>query len=450
MLVFSVALAAPLHAMAATVTVTPDRTEVFENESFNVDFVYSDEVRDQPGFDVLLEDFQIIANTRSSNLLSVNGRFSYEHSYSLTLMPRRTGALVIPPIRFDDIESRPVRITVKPAPAGDQLQSLGDLFLEVEFGPEEGYVQGQYILTQRLYHRGWLAGGKLSPPQFNNDAVKLEVDQAKRYTMYREGERYQIYEQSYLIFPQSSGTLTAEAMDFTGQLREPGRPPRLKRVSAAAVSVDVLGVPNGVASDEFLPASRLTLEEEWPTNATFEVGQPVTRTIRVTVDGQMAAQLREIDIPEVEGLRVYADQPKREDVIVQSGVTGTVEQSLALVPQREGSLTLPAIRVGWWDAKARAARVAELPARTLDVAAATVGAPNVVTAAPGPVNAATPDAAPLPARSEDSAPAEASPGWPYWPLLTVLMGLLWVGTLGAWGLDTHRRRAADAPSRRGP
>ncbi len=431
---------------AATVTVTPDRTTVFENESFNVEFVYSDEVRDQPGFEVLKEDFQIIANTRSSNLLSVNGRFSYEHSYNLTLMPLRTGDLTIPTIRFDDVQSEPVRITVKPAPASDQMQSLGDLFLEVVFEPEAGYVQEQFILTQRLYHRGWLAGGKLSPPSFgDSDAVVRQVEQSKRYSLFRDGERYQIYEQSYLVFPQSSGTLTAQATDFTGQLREPGRPPRLKRVSAAAVSVEVAGVPGGVASDQFLPASRLTLEEEWPSNVTFEEGQPVTRVLRVTADGQMAAQLRAIDVPDIEGLRIYADQPKREDVFAQNGVTGTIEQSLAMVPQRAGPLTLPAIRVAWWDVKERVARVSELPERVIDVVAASTPAP-----AAGTSMIASQPNAPAPVASPGTPAVAADPPWAYWPALTALFGGLWLSTLGAWLKGRRPGRAKTPPESSAP
>ena len=423
---------------------------MFENESFNVEFVYSDEVRKSPDFDVLLEDFQILANTRSSNLLSVNGRFSYEHSYRLTLMPRRTGQLVLPPITFDGVQSEPIAITVKPSPVSDGLTSLGDLHLEVTLEPERGYVQGQFILTQRLYHLGWLASGKLSEPKFgDSDTVVRQVEQAKRYTMYRDGQRYQIYEQSYLVFPQSSGTLTAEAIDFTGQLREPGRAPRLKRVSAPAVSVEVMGVPAAASSETFLPASRLTLEEEWPTDVTFTEGQPVTRVLRVTVDGQMAAQLQEIALPDVEDLRVYADQPKRDDVFAQTGVTGTIEQSLALVPQRPGPLTLPAVRVSWWDVTSDTARVAEIPERVIEVAPG-VAAGSPLTSAPraGPgakaasVDPVSDDLADASANAADPA---ASRPWPYWPLLAGAFAVLWLATLAGWANGWLRERAVKEP-----
>lgn len=423
-------LIATTIAHAAQVTVTPDRTTVYENESFNVEFSYNEEIRRRPDFDVLLDDFQIIAQSPSSRLQSINGRFSYELSWKLTLMPKRSGTLPIPAIAFDNVVSEALEITVKPAAASDARSELGDLSLEVTFTPKKGYVQGQFIYTQRLYHLGWLAGGKLSPPTFgDSDAVVRTLDQVKRYSMFRDGERYQIYEQTYLVFPQRSGTLRADETAFTGELREPGIPPRLKRVSAPAISVEVAGVPSGIDSAAFLPASELTLEEEWPEVDQLEVGRPYTRVLKLTAAGLMSSQLRAIDIPELDDLRVYADQPQRSDTTAQSGVTGTLSQSIAIVPQRAGTITLPAIEVAWWDVEDGVARVASLPARTVQVVASSaIGGADYTIAPAGPAAAATADPTVVPA---------AKTGSSYWPLLTVTFGLLWLSTLAAWGATSN-------------
>ncbi|MFK8013979.1 MAG: BatD family protein [Gammaproteobacteria bacterium] len=423
-------------ALAGDVEVKPDRTTVFENESFNVEYSYSEEVRSEPGFDALTEDFDIIAQNRRSNLQSFQGRFSYQLSWSLTLMPKRTGTLQLPPVRFNNDLSEPVFITVKPAAIGDDLTALGDLSLEVSFTPDTGYVQGQFIYTLRLYHRGWLAGGDLSDPDFgDSDAVVRKLEQVKRYSLFRGGERYQVYEQSYLVFPQSSGTLRASAADFTGQLREPGRPPRLKRVSAPAASVEVQGVPGGFEKDAFLPATELKLTEIWPTDVTFEQGRPVTRVLRVSAEGLTAAQLPAIDVPDLEGMRVYSDQAKREDTFAQEGVTGVVEQSIALVPQRPGKMTLPRIELKWWDVEAGRARTASLPERVIDVTASAVSptvAPAVVPAvAAGAVNAVLPAATVVETR-----------GWRYWPHATLGFAALWLATLLAWRRDRSKHAAA--------
>ncbi|MFK7885837.1 MAG: BatD family protein [Gammaproteobacteria bacterium] len=427
-------------AQAAEVTVTPDRTTVFENESFNVDFSYDEEIRGRPNFDILADDFQIIAQSPSSRLQSINGRFSYELSWKLTLMPKRAGTLTIPAISFDSTVSEPLTITVKPALAGDAATELGDLSLEVTFTPDKGYVQGQFIYTQRLYHLGWLAGGKLSPPTFGaSDAVVRQLDQVKRYSMFRDGERYQIYEQTYLVFPQRSGTLRADETAFTGELREPGIPPRLKRVSAPSISVEVAGVPDGIDSTQFLPASELTLEEVWPEVDALEVGRPYTRVIKMTAAGLMSSQLRAIEFAERDELRVYADQPQRDDDFAQSGVTGSVSQSVAIVPQRVGTMTLPAIEVRWWDVRNGVSRVASLPPRVVEVVAGSVvGGPDYKLSPTG-----------LPVSPAAQAAQPVAVGWRYWPLLAIAFGLLWIGTLAAWGVSAWSAKpSAIVPSGR--
>lgn len=435
LLAFAAAWLLSATAAAGEATVRADRTTVFENESFNVEFVYSEEVGIGPDFSVLEKDFDIIAQNRRSNLQSINGRFSYELSWQLTLMPKRAGVLVIPPVRFDNDESPAVEITVKPAPDADANAPLGDLSLEVEMTPEEGYVQGQFIYTQRLYHRGWLAGGDLSDPEFEGgDAVVRQLEQVKRYSLFRGGERYQVYEQSYLVFPQRSGTLSTGEASFTGQLRPPGRAPLLKRVSAPSVSVRVKPVPAGFDGNTFLPAASLTLEEEWPEAATFEQGRPVTRVLRLTAAGLTAAQLPEFRIAEVDGLRVYADQARREDSYAQDGVTGTVEQSVALVPQRPGTVRLPAIEVVWWDTGEDRRRRATLPARDIVVAAA-------ANAAGGPV---------APALSGEAVAGAPSGGYSpdLWRPLTWTFAALWALTLLAWWRSARRARPPRRPDAR--
>ena len=366
---------ASLAQAAGVVTVVPDRTTVNENESLTVVYSYSEELENEPDFSALQENFDILGQNRQSSLQSINGRFSYKLSWTLTLMPRRVGEVELPPVDFDGVKAEPITITVKAAPQ-DSSQPLGDLALEVEFTPREGYVQGQFIFTQRLYHRGWLAGGELTDPDFGDaDAVVRQLEQTRRYSLFRGGERYQVFEQSYLVFPQRSGELRAAPSVFTGQLREPGRSPRLKRVSAPAESVDVRPVPASVRGP-FLPATELTLEETWPDDPIeFEQGRPVTREVRIMAKGLTAAQLPEIEFPEVDGMRVYADQARRDDQFAQDGVTGTVEQSVALVPQRGGNVVLPAIEIEWWDTGAGRARVARLPAREIAVRGAQAATP---------------------------------------------------------------------------
>ncbi|MEM6937564.1 MAG: amidohydrolase, partial [Pseudomonadota bacterium] len=98
------------------------------------------------------------------------------------------------------------------------------------------------------------------------------------------------------------------------------------------------------------------------------------------------------------------------------------DQTYALVPTEAGVMTLPEIRIPCWDVEANQERVAVIPARQVDVA-------------PGQSAALSPDLIPQFGASADRAEGgiagtSASPTW--WPALSAVLAVLWLGTAVAW------------------
>jgi hypothetical protein len=105
---------------------------------------------------------------------------------------------------------------------------------------------------------------------------------------------------------------------------------------------------------------------------------------------------------------------------------------------------LPALRLSWWDTRARVQRVAELPERTLDVAAAAGAGAAPASAAPAPAqpapSASAAPATPQPRLALQPATERATP----WKWASGGLALLWLGTLGAWWYSRRRRVPASA------
>jgi hypothetical protein len=112
-------------------------------------------------------------------------------------------------------------------------------------------------------------------------------------------------------------------------------------------------------------------------------------------------------------------------------------QKAALIPTRPGPLTLPEVRVDWWDTTAGVLRSARLPAQTVEVlpAAAAAAATPTPSAAPSdtPAAAAT---APLPAALSPAPRPPQSPEPWRWISLFLLAG--WGATVALWWRE-HRR-----------
>src|SRR5690606_26055150 len=109
------------------------------------------------------------------------------------------------------------------------------------------------------------------------------------------------------------------------------------------------------------------------------------------------------------------------------------------LPTESGALSLPPVRIPWWDTEADRLRWAELPRTALQVAAGSATAPRDNTA----VNAEP--AVPVPAPADTGAPTpQPAPlvgnPWP-WQALSGALLALWLITLGLWW---RARRSASA------
>jgi len=156
------------------------------------------------------------------------------------------------------------------------------------------------------------------------------------------------------------------------------------------------------------------------------VGQPINLTMTLSATGLSADALPPLSLPAIQGATVYPDQPKTSTAEDDALWQGSSERHFAVVPERPGTLTMPATTLRWFDVTSGQERTAEIPAYSITVlpAAGTVAAAS---SAATPVSAA------------GAALAAATPaGWmahgATWRWIALASLLLWLLTLLAWWL----------------
>jgi hypothetical protein len=146
---------------------------------------------------------------------------------------------------------------------------------------------------------------------------------------------------------------------------------------------------------------------------------------------------------------VYPEPAKIEDLAGSGAPTALKTLKIALVPTRAGPLTLPEIRLPWWDTVADRARVAVIPQRTVQVEPAADGArtaepqaqaqpatePATQTSGGTQVQPVSGEGEGSPSVGSDGTlePAQGPLAWLAgagpWPWLALILGLGWAGTL---------------------
>jgi len=388
-----------LPSWAATISVKSDRNPVAMNESFRLVFEADGRVDDDPDFSALEQTFDIRSQSQGTTMQIVNGSVSQARQWTLVLMPKRSGRLVVPSIPFGKDNSQPLVIGVTeqaaPAEGGNQSALFIEVSAESATGEDEAYVQSQVIYKARLFRAVNVANATLSEPEISDaDAVIEKLGDDREFETTRDGRRYVVLERSYAIFPQQSGTLTISPLTFEGQVVNRSRGMfdvfeqggQIRRVRSEAVSLNIKAVPATEDAQQWLPARELRLVEEWPEGLDLSkavtAGEPLTWTLTLAADGLTAAQLPTITPTMPVGIKAYPDQARQINDKKQETLIGVRQEKIALIPTQAGEYQLPAINIPWWNSRTGKREVVSLPARTLNVAvAATANAPVSATPA---------------------------------------------------------------------
>ncbi|HET8799701.1 MAG TPA: BatD family protein [Marinobacter sp.] len=438
-------LASPF-AGAQELTVEPDRTRLYEGEvltltvkgsmklDINLSNLFDFNLSDLPSPDIekAEPDFKILARNQQYSIRTVNDEMVGEITWTYQLAPTTTGKLTIPSLSFRGAHSEPVTIEVVDGTPPDQAAGSRDSFIELSTDKAEVYVQEQLALTVRLFFRGNLIRGELSEPQHPN-AIIEPLGKQREFSRYRDGLRYRVVERRYAIFPQQPGTLSLAPIRFEGQARDTAGNLKFLRDSEQLFEVPVKDIPATFSGDTWLPSQEVTLASSGlPSTLVVETGENLTRTLVLSASGLPSAALPPLPDTVPEGLRSYPEQPERTTSVTPDGLTSRLSQTYALVPVSGGQVTLPAIRIPWWDTESDIEKVAVLPARTLTVSAPAASEstePTDPTTTPPSASGDKPQA------TSGDQPREVS----FWPWLSAVLATLWLLTTLAWWWSRRAR-----------
>ncbi len=469
---YALCLVAPLAQAALNARL--DRDRVAEGETVQLLLEADGQMSGSPDTGLLEKDFDVLGVASGSQVNIINGKMDARTTWSITLAPKRSGKLNIPSLAVNGERSPPLELQVTDAAISAGPATSVPIFIEAEVDRNDPYVQGMVRYTVRVFHGVDLAEGRLSEPQLD-DALVRRLGEDRTYNVERGDRRYRVIERQYAMFPQTSGALhipapvldarvpeqTAGRRSLSEELfrRKPfdnpffGRSPlgglfnstRQIRVRGNALVLDVRPRPDRIAGSQWLPAERLELTESWqPGGGDIRVGDPITRTVTTRALGLTGEQLPDLEVASLDGFKVYPDQPAASTREVDHSIEGEKSRNIAFVPSAPGRFTLPPVRVHWWDTEADRSRLAELPARTVEVLPA-AGARDV--AAQPPPNVATTaevSSSKLPPSerafeggfdsrasvTDNGTAAVSTARTGLWPWLSGALALLWLSTLG--------------------
>ncbi|WP_460372437.1 BatD family protein [Pseudomonas sp. Tul1A2] len=368
-------------AQAAELTASVDRSRLNSGETVELTLETSDVTQfGKPDLTALEALFEVRGTRQVNQLNTLNGDNRATTRWIITLLPKENGSVVIPPLQLGDAQSQPITVQVVESDTRENKNSLDPVFIEASLDQSSVYVQAQAILTLRIYHSVSLYDDSSLTPLQIADARIEQLGDTRTYEKDLNGVRHGVIEMRYAIYPQHSGLLTIAPQTFSATLvdTQPSqdanaqgpKPGKLMRVSSAEIPLTVKPKPLTYPVDApWLPARSLSLSESWnPEPEHIQVGDSMTRSLTLKVEGLASSQLPVLPATDLNGLRRYPDQPVLSNQSTDRGIVGSREEREALVPSRSGAIDLPTVDVVWWNTFEDHLEHSSLPARTLQVA----------------------------------------------------------------------------------
>ncbi len=357
-----------------TVTASVDKNPVMQSESFILTVTADDDINSNAlNTSALAKDFIIGRSSVSTQTSIVNLKTTRSTRWTIVLIARKLGSIVIPPLTINGKKTKPINLNVIASSAKNTEQQ--DIFIDTKLSQEEVYVQQLVTLKVKLYFATELKRGSLSEPSLT-DANVVQIGQDKESEEIVNGRRYRVIERSYAISPQNSGQYTITAPRFSGEIMTTSSRGanffnfgETKPVSVISedISLMVLPIPLNYQG-QWLPSELLSLHQEWQPNlTTYTVGDPITRKITLTAAGLSKEQLPKLSMTVPSGLKVYPDQEELHATMNNNRIVSQKIQSFAIVASKAGTFTLPAISIPWWNTITNKIEHAQIAAQTITV-----------------------------------------------------------------------------------
>jgi hypothetical protein len=370
--IVTIAILASSAPAAAGLTATIDRKQAGVGEqillTLTVDGTQSAAFEPPP-----LEAFDVYDRGTSTQMSVVNGEVSTSVKQTYLLVPKRAGTFTIGPVLArvagDSFTSEPIQIRV--TAAGAQPQADDDLILQARVSKTRPYLGEFFLYTLRFYTRVRIAGGSIEEPELA-EFIKHQAGEKRAYRATLGGVEYQVNEFRWALQAQKEGkiriapgTLAAEVV-----MRSPRRGRRSlfddffdspfgrtqtqsRTLRSNAIDIEVQPLPPAPAGFTGLVGS-FDLHANL-SQSEVHVGESTTLTLRVSGRGNAAA-ISEPAISGLDSFKVYDDKPITSIDTDEGGQHGKKTYKKALVPVRQGTLTIPAIVLPYFDPNAGAYR----------------------------------------------------------------------------------------------
>jgi hypothetical protein len=304
----------------------------------------------------------------------INGRSSFQKSYTYILLPLKKGNLVIKQavieINGQLYKTLPIKINVTNAVQQPNdpneppsVRADDNLYLVADISKTNPYVNEPITVVYKLYFSyniGITNWRELNKPKYKDFwSQNIDIKQLVAEEGIFKGERYRyVVLRKTVLYPQKAGKLEIEPLSLDIDCQVPrGRPNFFgqvqlvddsKRVSAGSKVISVKPLPEAGKPEDFSGAVGKFNFKVTPSRTGLKFGESLDLDVSVTGTGNL--KLFSLPKPEVPSTLEMYDPEHTENVSTPlTGMTGSISDKYTIIPQSKGNFPIKPMRFTYFD-----------------------------------------------------------------------------------------------------
>lgn len=359
------------------------------NERLRVDFTmnidgdnFTPPNFEQSGFRIVGGPSQMVSQSW------VNGRGTFNKSYSYVLMPLKKGNLILKQATIEYngqiYKTAPVKVNVGEAvdeqydpysnpkrPNQRAITAVGKegVHLVAEISNPNPYINEPITIQYKIYVNartsvaGWRESAKPKYENFWSQSESIDADNLKVVNTTFKGESYRMAVlRRTVLYPQKAGNLVIEPLTLDVEVEVPtgrvdlfGEAEKViqnKRVSAGSKVINVKSLPEAGKPADFTGAVGKFEFIVLPSATTSQNGESIDLVVSVSGKGN----LKLFDLPKPEtppALELYEPEHTENVTTTIGGMTGSISDRYTVVPQSKGNYSIKPIRFSYFDLESK-------------------------------------------------------------------------------------------------
>jgi len=353
------------------------KTSLGLNERLRIDFLmnYDGDNFTPPDFD----GFRVVNGPMQQVSQSwINGKSSFNKSYSYFLLPTRKGIITISQssieINGQEYKTSPIKINVTAAidipknpQDAPQISADDAIHLVAEVSKVNPYINEPITVVYKLYFSyniGITNWRELDKPKYNDFwSQNIDIKQLQVEDGTYNGEKARVVTlRKTVLYPQKSGKLDIEPLSMDIDLELPTNRRNMfgqylttqssKRVSAGAKVINVKALPEDGKPLDFTGAVGNFTFEAKPSKTSLKHGESLE--LKVVVSGKGNLKLFDLPKPVVPTALEMYDAVHKENVATPlTGMSGSISDTYTIIPQFKGEYPIKPMRFSYFDLKSR-------------------------------------------------------------------------------------------------